>query len=124
NVRCGDSVGVLAGGGGDVASDKPTGTEKSTAAPKAKKTAAQAPTKPAAKKSPTTESATKAPAKKTSAKKTAAKKTAAKKTAAKRTAKKAPAKKAAATSTRKARKQPSPLRGKQATVEAKRLSGW
>mgnify|MGYP000906105718 FL=1 len=107
-----------------MASDKPTGTEKSTAAPKAKKTAAQAPTKPAAKKSPTTESATKAPAKKTSAKKTAAKKTAAKKTAANRSAKKSPAKKAAATSTRKARKQPSPLRGKQATVEAKRLSGW
>ncbi len=42
-------------------------------------------------------------------------------TAKKATAKKATAKKATA---KKARKQPAPLRGKQATVEAKRLSGW
>ncbi len=71
-----------------------------------------APARPAAKK---------APAKEPAAKKTPAKKAPAKKPAAKKTpAKKAPAKKAPA----RARKQPAPLRGKQATVEAKRLSGW
>jgi len=74
----------------------------------------------------------KAPAKKATAKKATAKKATAKKATAKKvTAKKAPAKKATAkkapakkATAKKARKQPAPLRGKQATVEAKRLSGW
>jgi len=81
--------------------------------------------KPPAKKTPAKKTAAKttAPAEKAPAKKTAPAKTTApaEEAPAKKTpAKKAPAKKAPA----KARKQPAPLRGKQATVEAKRLSGW
>ena len=125
-----------------MASDKPTGTKKSTSTPKAKKASSgRSATKkaaPAAKASSKTQvSAKKAPAKKVPAK-TSAKKVPAKKAPAKTSAKKAPAKTSAKkaakkasvsdapvkTSAKKARKQPAPLRGRQASVEAKRLSGW
>ncbi|TXH44912.1 MAG: DUF1298 domain-containing protein [Actinobacteria bacterium] len=112
-----------------MASDKPAGTKKSTAAPKGTKAAsAQGVNKPAAKKS-TAGARKKAASKKPATAKAATSKTAAKKSPAKTSAKKKPAAKAAGTqpapaSTRKARKQPAPLRGRQATVEAKRLSGW
>ncbi len=99
------------------------------AAPRATKTskATTADREPAARK-PAPKKA--APAKKPAAKKPAtAKKPAAKKPAAKKPAakKSAPAKTSAAkrtTTAKKAPKQPSPLRGKQASVDAKRLSGW
>jgi diacylglycerol O-acyltransferase / wax synthase len=64
--------------------------------------------------------AKKAPAKKAAADTTPSKRPATKKPAAKPAAKKPPVKRV----TKKAAKQPAPLRGHQATVEAKRLSGW
>jgi diacylglycerol O-acyltransferase len=112
-----------------VASDKPAGTQKSTAARKGTKAASTASAKKSAPKKSTVKKSTASAGKKAPAKKAPAKKAAAKKSPAKTAAtKKAPAKgtrtQAAPGSTRKARKQPAPLRGRQATVEAKRLSGW
>ncbi len=112
-----------------MASDKPTGTEKSTAARKGTKAASTASAKKSAPKKSTVKKSTASAGKKAPAKKAPAKKAAAKKSPVKKAAsKKAPAKgtrtQAAPGSTRKARKQPAPLRGRQATVEAKRLSGW
>lgn len=112
-----------------MASDKPAGTQKSTAARKGTKAASTASAKKSAPKKSTVKKSTASAGKKAPAKKAPAKKAAAKKSPAKTAAtKKAPAKgtrtQAAPGSTRKARKQPAPLRGRQATVEAKRLSGW
>jgi len=112
-----------------VASDKPAGTQKSTAARKGTKAASTASAKKSAPKKSTVKKSTASAGKKAPAKKAPAKKAAAKKSPVKKAAsKKAPAKgtrtQAAPGSTRKARKQPAPLRGRQATVEAKRLSGW
>ncbi len=107
-----------------MASDKPAGTQKSTAARKGTKAASTASAKKSAPKKSTVKKSTASAGKKAPAKKAAAKKSPVKKAA----SKKAPAKgnrtQAAPGSTRKARKQPAPLRGRQATVEAKRLSGW
>ncbi len=80
--------------------------------------------KPAAKKAPR-----KAPAKKSAARKSSVAVPVAKKAPAKPAAKKAPAKKPAKKATakktaKKTARQPSPLRGKQAMTETKRLSGW
>ncbi|MEZ5186271.1 MAG: wax ester/triacylglycerol synthase family O-acyltransferase [Candidatus Nanopelagicales bacterium] len=84
-----------------------------------------------AKESIAKERAKKAPTKKTPAKKAPAKKAPTKKTPAKKApTKKTPAKQAPAATEAKTRpvkraaKQPSPLRGKHATTDAKRLSGW
>ncbi len=112
-----------------MASDKPAGTQKSTAARKGTKAASTASAKKSAPKKSTVKKSTASAGKKAPAKKAPAKKAAAKKSPVKKAAsKKAPAKgtrtQAAPGSTRKARKQPAPLRGRQATVEAKRLSGW
>ena len=112
-----------------MASDKPAGTQKSTAARKGTKAASTASAKKSAPRKSTVKKSTASAGKKAPAKKAPAKKAAAKKSPVKKAAsKKAPAKgtrtQAAPGSTRKARKQPAPLRGRQATVEAKRLSGW
>ena len=107
-----------------MASDKPAGTQKSTAARKGTKAASTASAKKSAPKKSTVKKSTASAGKKAPAKKAAAKKSPVKKAASKKALAKGNRTQAAPGSTRKARKQPAPLRGRQATVEAKRLSGW